>query len=51
MTLRDKRQKEFADVWLDEGRWGILNLCPRFGKIRTTINILKKIKPKRRHLF
>lgn len=47
MTLRDKRQKEFADVWLDEGRWGILNLCPRFGKIRTTINILKKIKPKR----
>ena len=46
MTLRDKRQKEFADVWLKEGRWGILNLCPRFGKIRTTINILKKTKPK-----
>lgn len=46
MTLRDKRQQEFADVWLNGGRWGILNLCPRFGKIRTTINILKKIKPK-----
>jgi superfamily II DNA or RNA helicase len=45
MTLRDKRQKEFADVWLTT-KWGILNLCPRFGKIRTTINILKKIKPK-----
>lgn len=46
MTLRDKRQQEFADVWLNHGRFGILNLCPRFGKIRTTINILKKLKPK-----
>mgnify|MGYP003115178779 CR=1 FL=1 len=42
MTLRDKRQQEFADVWLNHGRFGILNLCPRFGKIRTTINILNK---------
>jgi superfamily II DNA or RNA helicase len=45
MTLRDKRQSEFAEMWLKD-KWGILNLCPRFGKIRTTINILKKIKPK-----
>jgi superfamily II DNA or RNA helicase len=45
MTLRDQRQKEFADLWL-KTKWGILNLCPRFGKIRTTINILKKLKPK-----
>jgi len=45
MTLRDKRQLEFADIWL-KTKWGILNLCPRFGKIRTTINIFKKIKPK-----
>ena len=44
MTLRDKRQKEFAEQWLVD-KWGILNLCPRFGKIRTTINILKKLKP------
>jgi len=44
MTLRDKRQQEFAEMWLN-GKWGILNLCPRFGKIRTTINILKKMKP------
>jgi superfamily II DNA or RNA helicase len=43
MTLRDQRQKEFADVWLQK-RWGILNLCPRFGKIYTTINILEKMK-------
>ena len=43
MTLRDRRQREFADVWLNNGRHGILNLCPRFGKIRTTINILEEL--------
>jgi len=42
MTLRDKRQKEFADIWLKE-KHGILNLCPRFGKCRTTINILEEL--------
>ena len=47
MTLRDKRQKEFAKLWLNNGRFGILNLCPRFGKIFTTINILEELKPKR----
>ena len=46
MTLRDKRQKEFARAWLDHGKYGILNLCPRFGKIFTTINILEELKPK-----
>lgn len=46
MTLRDKRQLEFADAWINSGKFGILNLCPRFGKIRTTINIMKKLKPK-----
>lgn len=43
LTLRDKRQQEFADVWLKNGKNGILNLCPRFGKIYTTINILEKL--------
>jgi hypothetical protein len=28
MSIRDLRQKEFADVWLKE-KHGILNLCPR----------------------
>jgi superfamily II DNA or RNA helicase len=46
MTLRDQRQKEFADAWINAGKFGILNLCPRFGKIYTTINIFKKLKPK-----
>jgi len=43
LTLRDKRQKEFADVWINGGKFGILNLCPRFGKIFTTINILEQL--------
>lgn len=29
MTLRDKRQAEFAQMWIDAGKHGILNLCPR----------------------
>ena len=43
LTLRDKRQQEFAQVFLDHGEFGILNLCPRFGKIFTSINILEKL--------
>lgn len=46
MTIRDQRQKEFAEQWINSGKFGILNLCPRFGKIFTTINIIEKIKPK-----
>lgn len=46
MTLRDQRQKEFAKAWIDGGKHGILNLCPRFGKIRTSINAMEEIKPK-----
>jgi len=42
MTLRDQRQAEFAKAWKDKGEYGILYLCPRFGKIRTSINILKE---------
>ena len=43
LTLRDKRQAEFAEIWLNHGKFGILNLCPRFGKIYTSINILEKL--------
>ena len=43
LTLRDKRQAEFANIFLEHGEFGILNLCPRFGKIYTTINILEKM--------
>jgi superfamily II DNA or RNA helicase len=41
-SIRDKRQQEFADIWL-KSKHGILNLCPRFGKIFTTINALEKM--------
>lgn len=41
-TLRDQRQEEFAQEWFDKGKHGILNLCPRFGKIRTSIHAFKK---------
>jgi superfamily II DNA or RNA helicase len=44
MTIRDKRQKEFANIWLRKKR-GILNLCPRMGKCRTSIIALEKLKP------
>lgn len=44
-TIRDKRQAEFAKVWMEHGKFGILNLCPRFGKIYTTINILEQLAP------
>lgn len=40
--MRDQRQKEFAQEWLDSNRRGILHLCPRFGKIYTSINILEE---------
>ena len=46
MGLRDERQQEFANIWINSGKHGILNLCPRFGKIFTTINIIEKLKPK-----
>lgn len=45
MSLRDERQMEFANTWLDHGKFGILNLCPRFGKIYTTINALEQLPP------
>lgn len=45
MNLRDKRQIEFADKWIMEGEKGILNLFPRFGKIRTSVHIFNKTNP------
>lgn len=37
--LRDQRQLQFAQEWL-KNKFSILYLCPRFGKIKTTINCL-----------
>ena len=46
MTLRDQKQQQFAQTFLNSGKFGILNLCPRFGKIRTSIRIFNDLKPK-----
>ena len=40
MNLREQRQREFANIWLDSDG-GILYLCPRFGKCRTAIYALQ----------
>lgn len=44
MTLRDQRQKEFAELFLQENRDGILYLCPRFGKCRVGIRIFEEFR-------
>lgn len=46
MNIRDQRQKELADAWINSGKYGIIYAAPRFGKIYTTINILEQLKPK-----
>jgi superfamily II DNA or RNA helicase len=46
MNIRNQRQKELADVWINSGKYGIIYAAPRFGKIYTTINILEQLKPK-----
>ena len=45
MGLRDIRQEEFANKWIEEGMFGILFLASRFGKCRVAINIFNKLKP------
>ena len=39
--MREQRQKEFTETWLNSERFSILNLCPRFGKTRVGILILE----------
>lgn len=51
MNIRDKRQLQFAKTWLQSDRFGILYLCPRFGKIYTVINILEQLDPRIRALI
>ena len=39
-TKRDLLQKQFAKDFIDKGFYGIMYICPRFGKIRTVLNCL-----------
>jgi len=45
--LRDERQREFADKYLSSWGNGILYLCPRFGKCRTSILILEELEKRK----
>lgn len=47
MTLREQRQEEFANRWIETGEFGILNLCPRFGKTRVGLLIFDKLQAKK----
>lgn len=40
-NIRNLRQKEFANLWLNSNRFSILNLCPRSGKTRIAIFALQ----------
>ena len=44
MNLRDERQREFADLWLNSNRKGILHIAPRMGKTRIGILIMNDLK-------
>lgn len=46
MNIRDVRQDQFADTWIERGMWGILNLAPRFGNIRVAMKIMNKFETK-----
>lgn len=43
MTFRDQLQDKWATEFMDAGGTGILHLCPRSGKTRTTIRIFCKL--------
>lgn len=44
-SLRDVRQQELAQKWIDSGKFGIICAAPRFGKIRTSIHTFNTFKP------
>src|SRR5687768_5508324 len=42
MNIRDQLQEKWANEFVSSGGQGILHLCPRSGKIRTSIRIFCK---------
>ena len=48
MSIRDIRQEEFAGVYIGCSGKGILDLCPRFGKIFTSVHILRHLDEKKK---
>jgi hypothetical protein len=41
--MREQRQKEAVEAFLASDGRSILNCCPRFGKIKVALDILKKV--------
>lgn len=42
MNIREIRQNEATEAWFNSIQKSMINSCPRFGKIWTAINIMKK---------
>ena len=47
MSIRDIRQDEAVKSFMDSDRRTLINACPRFGKIRVALKILREIRPAR----
>lgn len=44
-NIREKRQRELAQSWISNNMYGIINACPRFGKIFMSIIIMRQVNP------
>jgi hypothetical protein len=42
MNIRNTLQESWAESFINSSKKGILHLCPRSGKTRTSISIFKK---------
>lgn len=47
MEIRELRQSQAVDAFLNSNKKSILGCCPRFGKIRCSIKILEELKPEK----
>ncbi len=42
IDIRNSLQEKWSNIFIDNGRWGILNLSPRTGKTKVSIKIFEK---------
>lgn len=47
MDIRDRRQAEAVTAYLQSDKRSIINACPRFGKIRVALKIIREVRPLR----
>jgi superfamily II DNA or RNA helicase len=43
MSIREKRQADAVQAYLNSDRRSIINACPRFGKIKVALDIMKEL--------